>query len=285
MPRKGDYADLTGQRFGRLLVIGFAGRNHSKNVTWKCQCDCGNTRIVSSSNLRAGTKSCGCLLRESATAKLPKPKHGLFGTRIYGVWSRMIARCENKNVRSYPNYGGRGIKVCDEWRNSPESFAEWAFATGYDPDAPIFECTLDRIDVDGDYCPENCRWVDIKAQQNNKRNNHRILYGDRYLTIAEWSDITGISQDVILHRLTNGWSVEDTLTIPKYGKRQGVTITGEKTTIKEACRILGISYELVKWRLYHGWDERAAFVNKKGISRKEAEKIARREAYEQTKTI
>lgn len=156
----GTFIDLTGQRFGSLTVI---ERDFTKSTTaWKCQCDCGNECVVFSANLTRGhTKSCGCL----------RLKHGQYYQKIYWVWSSMKKRCYNSNHPTFKNYGARGIKVCDEWKNSFQSFYEWAIKNGYESGLKQGECTLDRIDVNGNYEPSNCRWVSMKEQQNNKRNN------------------------------------------------------------------------------------------------------------------
>lgn len=157
---------MTGLRFGSLVV---RERDFTKHeVYWVCECDCGNRRSVRADHLRSG-KTRGCYECRGKRISDSKTKHGESRSRLYYVWRDMITRCENPNVRSYKDYGGRGIRVCRTWRDSYKAFREWAYATGYDPDAPYSKCTLDRIDVDGDYEPRNCRWADAKQQAANRR--------------------------------------------------------------------------------------------------------------------
>ena len=155
--------NIIGERFGRLVVIAESTERRNNQLCWICRCDCGKiTEPIMGGNLRSGhTKSCGC----------KKTKHGKYNTRLYQVWHGMKKRCHCKTDQAYKNYGGRGITVCDEWKNDFSSFEKWAFANGYDETAKQGECTLDRIDVNGNYEPSNCRWVDMKTQQNNRRNN------------------------------------------------------------------------------------------------------------------
>lgn len=141
-------------------------------------------------------------------------RHGLTGTRVYKTWESMKARCYNPNDGKYPNYGGRGIKVCDEWLHDAGAFAKWAYENGFDESKHQTEQSLDRIDVNGNYCPENCRFTDAKTQSRNKTNNFWIEYNGLRLTLAEWSERTGLKEGTIRYRLRKNWSVEDALTRP-----------------------------------------------------------------------
>lgn len=159
--------DLTGRKFGKLTVIECAEQSNNGHLLWKCACDCGNEVIVDSNKLQKGnTASCGCLRID--VKRRGGLKHGMSHSRLYSVWKDMKYRCNNPSAPNYKHYGGRGIKVCDEWQTF-EPFYNWAMSSGYNPDAQFAQCTIDRIDVNGDYEPLNCRWVDMKTQRNNQR--------------------------------------------------------------------------------------------------------------------
>ena len=165
-----------GKKYGRLTVIKYVGNNKYGRALWACECDCGNEKAVLGADLRSGkVRSCGCLEQENRVLMARKRAlhtHHMSDTRLYGVWHGMKKRCNCENHPHFCDYGGRGISVCDEWENSFTTFAEWALSHGYDEHAPKGACTLDRIDVDGDYCPENCRFADMSVQQNNRRDSH-----------------------------------------------------------------------------------------------------------------
>ena len=159
--------DLTGQRFGRLVVIERVGSTAKREATWKCLCDCGRTTISPGYNLRSGnTKSCGCLNSDESAKR--STTHSMSRSRLYGVWSGMKFRCCCSSGPRYHQYGGRGITICTEWLNDFQAFYDWAMANGYDENAPKGKCTIDRIDNDKGYSPDNCRWVDMKVQRHNR---------------------------------------------------------------------------------------------------------------------
>lgn len=209
--------DIQGQRFNKLVAVKFShfkeyvrkDRNSLKMVPyWEFMCDCGNVVLLSLDSVKAGgTKSCGCWRREAS--KINNTIHGEAGknsTRLYRIWSQMKRRCDLPTVRAYPRYGGRGIKVCKDWSESFEVFRDWALENGYSE-----KLTIDRRDNDGDYEPNNCRWVTHKVQANNRRTNKNVQYkGERY-TISELADKFNLPIGSLGYRLLKGMSPEEAI--------------------------------------------------------------------------
>lgn len=201
------HKDLAGLRFNMLEVISFAYIKDSHSY-WNCKCDCGNTSVVCGSRLVKGlTKSCGCLGPKLSSKR--NRKHGKSNTRLYKLFYGMRERCYNEQGKDYKNYGGRGIKICDEWLSNPLLFIEWAYKNGYND-----KLSIDRIDVNEDYTPNNCRWVSFKKQANNRRNNLIITFEGKTMSAAEWCEFKGWNRHVIPERLRNGWSLEKAMTTP-----------------------------------------------------------------------
>lgn len=206
------FKDLSGKRYGRLTVIKPYGKNKYGKYMFVCKCDCGNDFVTLGNGLQSGrTLSCGCLHSEKSIEKVRAlTKHNMSNTRIYNIWHTMIQRCYYPKHKSYNYYGGRGITVCNEWLHNFQAFYDWAMANGYDD-----SLTIDRINVNGNYEPSNCRWATLKEQANNTRNNHYITYKGTTRTIAQWADKLGISKDTLYARFKNGWTVEKALTTPQ----------------------------------------------------------------------
>lgn len=198
----------TGEKYGRLLVLEFIKRE-KRNSYWKCICDCGKEIIIPITYLTVGdTKSCGCYRKEVCKNKVIT-KHNLTKTRIYHIWSAMKQRCYNKNLKEYKHYGFRGIKVCDEWLTDFMNFYIWAYANGYQSNLSI-----DRINNDGNYEPNNCRWATIKEQNNNMSTNHFVLYKNEKLTLSQLAEKYNIKYDIVKNRMRLGWYIERIVTQP-----------------------------------------------------------------------
>ena len=201
----GSLIDLTGKRFGKLVVIQKVGSRirgikcKVKTPLWKCKCDCGNVSEVKRDHMMKGhIKSCGCLKGN--------PTHNMSSTRIYNIWIRMRTRCYHAKDSEYKRYGARGITVCDEWKSSFEAFRDWAMANGYRDDL-----TIDRIDVDGNYEPSNCRWATIYEQACNKRNNRYLTVNGETLTLSQWRRRCNINRSTMgtwLYRHGEEYAIE-----------------------------------------------------------------------------
>ena len=194
----GAFINLLGQRFGRLTVIERMPNNIRKQAVWKCRCDCGSEVIVESGHLRSGhTQSCGCYGHERAAEH--NTIHGMKHSKLFRVFHCMKGRCYNPTDHKYYRYGARGIKICDEWLNNPKTFFDWALANGYKEGL-----TIDRINNDGDYCPENCRWTDDFVQANNKSNNKYYEYNGEKKTAGEWARELGLTYSAVKSRIARG---------------------------------------------------------------------------------
>ena len=193
--------DLTNNKYGKLTVTSLnEEKSSNKKAYWNCVCECTGTKVCRSDGLKNGTYThCGCV-------KPSYYKHGMTNTRLFNIWGGMKDRCCNKKSRDFPKYGGRGIFICNEWLDDFMNFYNWAMANGYADDL-----TIDRIDNDGIYEPSNCRWVDVKTQQNNTSFNNKITLDGVTKSISEWSEISGVSRPTIRKRYNEGLSKEEIL--------------------------------------------------------------------------
>ena len=207
-PRTG-ISDLSGKKFGMLTVLSRDHKGNDRKWYYKCLCDCGNIVVVRSNALTCGnTKSCGC-------KKGKRNTHHLSKTRIYRIWVNMKDRCNNISNPSYERYGGKGVIVCEEWRNDFFAFKNWAFQHGYN------EClSIDRIDMNGNYEPSNCRWATAQEQADNKTNNIRITIDGKTQDLQQWCNEYGIKRSTVNTRvLLCGWDYERAITTPVRGHK------------------------------------------------------------------
>lgn len=214
------FENLKDQKFNRLTAIERVENDKLGHTMWKCKCECNNIVVCSASSLKNGkTKSCGCYKNELVGNR--NRKHNMAKTKIYMIWGTIMKRCYNPNEIGYKRYGGRGITVCDEWSNKENgstNFINWAMDNGYIEEIlpnGRNKWTLDRINVNGNYEPSNCRFITMKEQNNNRRTNHYIAYNGKTHTLAEWSEILNIKYGTLKSRLSDyGWSIERAFTEP-----------------------------------------------------------------------
>lgn len=217
--------DLTGVRFGRLVCIRTAGKYElGREWIWLCRCDCGKeTRVRRSGLVHGLTRSCGCLQRDRARQTVIERNtgHGAANSRLYRIWHHMKWRCTNPRCAHYDNYGGRGVQLAEDWHGF-EPFQAWALTHGYTD-----ELTIERINVDGDYCPENCAWIPRASQARNTRRTARLTFRGRSKPLPEWAEELGMSPSTIRSRLARGWDVSRTLATPVRKLRKPTYVAGE----------------------------------------------------------
>ena len=237
---------IIGKKFGRLTVIGFSETvsGGCKQVAWDCKCDCGN--VVYGKRPRAiknGTlKSCGCLKKEQDRHNLGESRitHGMTDTRLYSIWSSMKRRCYNTHEAAYLHYGGKGVKVCDEWLDF-KSFYDWAIHNGYADDL-----TIERIDIDKDYCPENCTWITLAMQTHNKGDTRKVNLNGEVMPLKTACEALGLPYKAVHLRITRyGMTFEEAISKPFADKSQ---------SLKHLCRERGVSYSTAFYHVkYCGW--------------------------------
>jgi hypothetical protein len=206
------FKDLTGLRYGRLLVIRQMPRN-SKFIRWECLCDCGNYTYPITSQLNSNNcRSCGCLQKDKA--KEHNTRHGMTNTSEFGIWYTMKRRCNDPKVKNYNIYGGRGIKVCNRWMECFENFYE-----DMGP-RPSEEHSIERLDTNGNYCPENCIWGTEEIQSRNRRNNVKVTINGVTKLMIDWAKDYGVDESLVRSRRAKGWSLNETIfTVPKHTRK------------------------------------------------------------------
>ena len=235
--------DLVGQYFTNWFVESRAPNGKYGTVMYNCLCKCGNKGVVSSQALRLGkSKSCGCLQGELISKS--RKTHGMTDSRLYDIWCSMKSRCNTPSVSNYKNYGARGIHVCEKWLHNFEAFRDWAIAAGYSDDL-----SLDRIDVNGNYEPDNCQFIPIKDQARNKRNTHYVEYNGEQLSLPEACEKAGLDYDVVKQRINRlKWDDQRALTTPTV-KYDEITFNGITMPLKAWARKLNINPDTLRWRI------------------------------------
>lgn len=251
------FIDITGQKFGRLTAIKYVG-----DRKWLFKCDCGKEKVIRTADVKSGrTQSCGCYMIERIIET--HTTHNMTNTRLYKIYASMKQRCFDKNSEEYHRYGGRGITICQEWLDNFTNFYNWAMENGYDKEADRGQCTIERINNDGNYEPSNCRWATQEEQAKNKNIPEVEICGEKH-TLKEWSDITGLTVATIRQRIKYGWKDEEIISIPKEDERENkiihpkskeLTYKGVTHTLVEWSKITGISNKLLSERLRMGYTE------------------------------
>lgn len=252
--------DLTGQYFGYWKVIERFANTEGRCTKWLCECKCGTRKVVNGATLRNGTsKSCGCMRTELLIERVRT--HGKRKTRLYRIWAQMIQRTTNKNQKDYDYYGERGIAVCKEWRESFDTFEQWAKENGY-----AENLTIDRKDNNKGYEPGNCHWVTMKEQSRNTRRTHYLTYNGQTKPLTDWADEMQIPRFVLDTRINKlGWSVEKALTtkVKNANRPCYLTLNGITKTITEWANETGIPKGTLRHRInILGWSVEKALTTK-----------------------
>lgn len=250
---KNNSQDWIGKRFGRLTVIGFSHNEKPlRGWSWLCECDCGVKKILSPSEVKSGKiKSCGCLHDELCRSRAKKFKYSVHEyKRLYSIYNGVKKRCYREEEPRYKDYGGRNITVCDEWLNPNtgfDSFVEWSLSHGY-----ADNLTLDRVDVEKGYSPNNCRWITLQSQNRNKRDSLYVEYKGEKVLLIDLCEKLELSYDTVHNRIYSlGWTVEKAITAPSQ----------QESSLRAKCRKHGIAYETVRSRINKlGWDEERALT-------------------------
>ena len=249
--RKGNgFKNLIGKKYGNLTVIGLSDKMSGRKSYWYCKCDCGNEIEVRSDNLTTGnTLSCGCLKKAQDRVNLTKfHRHKESHTKLHDTWLGIKQRCLNPNNKSYINYGGRGITVCKEWSESYENFRDWSLNNGY-----ADNLSIDRIDVNGNYEPSNCRWANAKQQANNRRSNLEITYNSETKTLMQWAEVFNLPYSAVTQRYKRCVR-GDELFAPLNTKYMPKTVyyNGKLHNLAEWARIYNLNRRTVQQRYNKG---------------------------------
>lgn len=246
--------DLTGKRFGRLVVIKFGGKDDKKRRVWECVCDCGNTVFIPTAQLNSGkTKSCGCYNRDTARQRMTT--HGMRKSALYRIWAGIKDRTNPNNHNNKNNYRKLHITMCDEWKNDFKAFYDWAISNGYKEEKlpnGKSKWTIDRIDGTKGYYPENCRWATSKQQANNQLTNKMITYKGKTQNLSRWCEELGLKYGLVEQRLFSGFSVERAFT-ENPDKQKYYEYNGEMLNINQIAKRTGLTRTNVCNRIFRGW--------------------------------
>lgn len=232
-----------GERYGRLVALRLVGLRYG--AVWECRCDCGTIKQVPGSKLTTGAvRSCGCLRREFVR---PNTTHGMSDSVEYRIWQGMLNRCRNRKMTNYHRYGGRGIEVCERWRNSFR-----AFMSDMGP-RPSDSHSIDRVNVNGNYEPENCRWATHVQQARNRSTARLLTHGGKTLCLEDWAKQLGTRSSVLCSRLERGWSVEEAVTVKPVVVERLIPFRGKQLPVGTVERMLGTTPGLIRYRLVRSW--------------------------------
>lgn len=257
--------DISGMRFGRLVAVSFSHKDKHGACVWNVLCDCGEIKTVAASNLFGKTKSCGCLKKQLDKTKLVT--HGLSGTRTHRIWKGIIARCNIESATGFENYGGRGVRVCKQWLDYANFFNDMGPA----PEG----MSIDRIDVNGDYTIENCKWSSRIEQSRNRRTNRLIDVAGKKTVLSEAASLSEMRYDAIRFRLNRGWSSDEAVSAKKNTKKRSkkIAANGTEKTIREWADHLKMTPGSLRLRIKNGWSEYEAVTTPKGGVRNSHEAV------------
>lgn len=237
------YEQYIGKTYNNWTVLEYSHKDSFNHPYFKCICKCGKVQINDIYTMKYGrSKSC-------PSCAYHKKTHGLSQKRIYSIFYGIKQRCYNPKSKAYKHYGGRGIKICSDWLNNFENFAKWSYENGYDD-----KLTIDRINYDESYCPENCRWVDMRTQANNRRNNHIITYKNKNYSVADFCRAFGLNEQTTRERI-NVYGItapEELLKKPHNLSSKSkifISLAGKKQSLSEWCNQLGVSYGTIQNRI------------------------------------